>query len=211
MATVNSSQNLLRHTSPGSSFLCQRTAAAYRLSRGRTAVPTTVSIFSSSRLGESGSAKWRSAISSATGRSSSAAEARRPRAASARGKRSSGRAGRASTRAPRRASRGRRRGRGRRSGRSARPTRRGRDLDAVHGGKPLAIGVRDAPELRERVVQARQPRHRQRRARLVNPEVEPEARHVVGLGVAAVAVPGDRGHRVRAELAELGRRTPRSP
>ena len=85
------------------------------------------------------------------------------------------------------------------------PFDRERDLDAIHRGEPLAIGGCDPPKLAKRVVEPCEPCHRERRPRLVDPEVEAQAGHVVGLGVAAVAVPRDRGHRVRAELAELGR------
>src|SRR5215207_3167289 len=51
----------------------------------------------------------------------------------------------------------------------------------------------------------RQPRKPERGAWLVDPEVEAEADHVVGVLVAAVAVPRAGGHGVRAQQPDLRR------
>ena len=61
----------------------------------------------------------------------------------------------------------------------------------------------------DRSPHAREPGQAERRPRLVEPEVEADVDHVVGVLVPAVAVPGARRHRVRAQQPHALARAPR--
>jgi len=77
-----------------------------------------------------------------------------------------------------------------------------REDQAVETGETLAVAPGQPPSPGDLLVEAGQLAEAERRPGLVHPEVEAHAGHVVALGVADVAIPGDRRHRVGPERAD---------
>ena len=87
-----------------------------------------------------------------------------------------------------------------------------RAVDVVEDRVVEALAVRRGPPRGARSISPRhlrQPREAERGARLVEPEVEADVDHVVGVLVAAVAVPRPARHRVRAQQPHARRVGPR--
>ena len=182
-----------------SSAAAERASRLRQPSASRTA-STTVSRAASSIVGLSGSAQWRSAASSARGRSPLGTAARYSVKVCSAGyhvvwmparfeRFAEAVAGRAVAQQD---------GEGEVRGALDRSLVE-RELEARQLQQPLAVGADERPAGADRLLEAADPAEAERGARLVEAVVEADVDDVVGGVVSAVAVPGAARHRVRAQ------------